>query len=510
MQLSLPRFVGGRTICLLIGAAALLTLLIRTGWATEDSYISFRVVDNFLNGYGLTWNVGERVQVYTDPLFLILLILGTSISGSVYWSSVVISLLMTMAVFFLLTHKRGTPVILVITAIFLASKAFMDFSVSGMENPATHLGIAAFFWAYWNRRSPLILTLIVSLTSLNRIDSLPLLLPALGWIYWQTGRKVWLDAVVGFFPLLVWEAFSVFYYGFPFPNTAYAKLGAGIDHMFLIGKGLEYLECSLAWDKVTPAVILAGFVLALWKREWPLALGLLASILYVIRVGGDFMAGRFLTAPFVFATAIVISHVRFSIRSAASLSAVILLSTFLNPRPTLTTTSDFGVKEKPFDISHFYKVYFGIADERAFFYRATGVLRWKPGLRWPNSGWSSIGDRIRQSGVHTEIIHGAGTIPYHIGPRVHTIDAGALGDPLLARLPSKPGELRPGHYYRDVPDGYFETIDTGVNRISDPKLAEYYGHLHTIVSGDLWSTDRMEEIIAMNLGRYDHLLPKRP
>ena len=245
------------------GAAALLILVIRTGWAAEDSYISFRVVDNFLNGYGLTWNPAERVQVYTDPLFLFLVILGTCVSGSVYWSSVVISILLTMAAFFLLTWKRSTSVILIVTAILLSSKAFMDFSVSGMENPATHLGIAAFFWAWWNRREPLILTLIASLTVVNRMDSLLLFLPALLWIYWQTGRKVWVDALTGFFPLLLWEAFSVFYYGFPFPNTAYAKLGAGIDPMHLLGNGFEYLECSVAWDKVTPAVILAGLVFLL-------------------------------------------------------------------------------------------------------------------------------------------------------------------------------------------------------------------------------------------------------
>ena len=32
-----------------------------------------RTVDNFVNGYGLTWNVAERVQAYTHPLWMFLL-----------------------------------------------------------------------------------------------------------------------------------------------------------------------------------------------------------------------------------------------------------------------------------------------------------------------------------------------------------------------------------------------------------------------------------------------------
>ena len=37
-------------------------------WICDDAYITFRTVDNFINGYGLTWNPGERVQAYTHPL----------------------------------------------------------------------------------------------------------------------------------------------------------------------------------------------------------------------------------------------------------------------------------------------------------------------------------------------------------------------------------------------------------------------------------------------------------
>src|ERR1700744_6289475 len=118
----LRRVPDARTVSLYVGAIALVILLIRTAWASEDSYISFRVVQNFLDGHGLNWNVGERVQAYTDPLFVFLLVTGTWLGGSVYWSSIVISLALTVGVYFLLMSRMPASSIMIGTAILLSSK----------------------------------------------------------------------------------------------------------------------------------------------------------------------------------------------------------------------------------------------------------------------------------------------------------------------------------------------------------------------------------------------------
>src|SRR5205814_6382583 len=53
------------------GLFALLALaLVRTAWLCDDAFINFRTIDNVLHGYGLRWNVAERVQSFTDPLWL--------------------------------------------------------------------------------------------------------------------------------------------------------------------------------------------------------------------------------------------------------------------------------------------------------------------------------------------------------------------------------------------------------------------------------------------------------
>jgi arabinofuranosyltransferase len=261
--------------------------------------------------------------MYTDPLFVFLQIAGTWISGDVYWATRDSLAPAHRGRLLPAMYPQTASAMVVGTAILLSSKAFMDFSVSGLENPATHFGIAAFCWAYWRNQSALVLTLIASFTAVNRLDSF----------------------------LLAWEMFSIFYYGFPFPNTAYAKLNTGVSSGELIRQGVAYLSNDYHWDKLTAIVIVGGIVLGLWKTDWPLALGVLASVLYVVRVGGDFMSGRFLSPALFLACGLIIHRTRLRWTATLGITTAILVLGLRNPRPTLTTTSNFGVGLPHTDVS---------------------------------------------------------------------------------------------------------------------------------------------------------------
>ena len=106
---SLPRSksIGESGAIFLIASTLLTILLLRTAWVAEDAYIPFRVLDNFLNGYGLRWNVSDRVQTYTDPLFLGIITFVTWLSGNVYLSVIAVSLLLTLAAFFLVMRSAS-------------------------------------------------------------------------------------------------------------------------------------------------------------------------------------------------------------------------------------------------------------------------------------------------------------------------------------------------------------------------------------------------------------------
>jgi arabinofuranosyltransferase len=92
---------------------------------------------------------------------------------------------------------------------------------------------------------------------------------------------------------------------------------------------------------------------------------------------------------------------------------------------------------------------------------------------------------------------------YYADPKFHIIDPLALSDPVLARIPA---DGRVGHYTRDLPEGYVQSIRTGENWLKKDSMAEYYGHMRTITDGDLWSLQRLETIVRMNTGQYDSLI----
>ena len=64
LNMTIPSESGVR-ICLSLICLLYAGVVFCTAWLTEDAFITFRTVDNFINGYGLTWNTGERVQAYT-------------------------------------------------------------------------------------------------------------------------------------------------------------------------------------------------------------------------------------------------------------------------------------------------------------------------------------------------------------------------------------------------------------------------------------------------------------
>ena len=117
-------------------------------------------------------------------------------------------------------------------------------------------------------------------------------------------------AAVGLLPALAWTAFAVVYYGFPFPNTAYAKLGMGIDRAQVWKQGVIYFIDSIDRDPLTLVVIGFAAVMALTTRARgarALAAGIALYLVYVASIGGDFMSGRFFAVPF-FAAVLVLTR----------------------------------------------------------------------------------------------------------------------------------------------------------------------------------------------------------
>ena len=504
-----------RNLLLGLALAAFTLLFLRTAWVGDDVYITLRTVDNFVHGYGLTWNIAERVQSYTHPLWMFFLTALYLPTRDAYLTALLASFLASILTFWLVARRDAFAALGVLT--LLLSKAFMDYSASGLENPLTHLLLVLFFIAFIEKESsPFRLALIASLIALNRQDAILFVLPALAFLavpqnlFCALQRNmnvaVLRDLFLGFLPLLLWEVFSLFYYGFPFPNTYYAKLGAGIPQAELFPQGWVYLLDSLQRDPLTLTVIAAGILLAIWRggtRERLLALGSVIYLAYVLSIGGDFMSGRFLTASLVISVLLLMRLMQNVATpwKCAAFATVIILGLFAKPINFILDLDQPRFTERD--------LVTGINDERAYYYPISGLMNYRPGKQIPfaSEGWVEHGYALRESGKSVVDEKNVGFIGYFAGPAVHIVDRYALADPLLARLPAVSVEKwRIGHFERDVPAGYIQTLRTGVNQIRDPNLAKFYDALSLITRGPLFSRARLIAIWKMNTGQFNSLL----
>ncbi|MFA7692647.1 MAG: glycosyltransferase family 39 protein [Candidatus Hydrogenedentales bacterium] len=488
-------------------------VLYRTAWVCDDACISMRTVHNFTNGLGLTWNIGERVQAYTHPLWMFLVSAVYYFSQDLYLTLIVLSMVTSLIALCMaawwVAPRSGIAIAGLLILMF--SRAFTDFSSSGLENPLAHLLLAVFMILYlriqWTPALLFFSTLVASLIVLTRMDLSLLAAPAVLWMWLSLrDKKSTALLILAGMPVVLWILFSLIYYGFPFPNTAYAKLGSGVDHKLLMQQSIRYYMHCWSKDPGTLIVIVLGAVtpFILRKEKYAiLSIGIILYLIYIVRIGGDFMGNRFFAAP-CFLAVLILMRMAKRFRSytwVPVVCGIILISSYM-PHVPLFSDAAFGSKwESP--ISRY-----GICNERQYYYNCTGLLHWRPEKIMPRENWGmSI---IQYAMLDVPLIRMypmIGFQGYFSGPKTILIDPLALSDPLLSRLPAiKTQELRIGHMERHIPDGYLETRFTGKNLLKDPQLAAFYDKLYLLTQAPLFTKERWKTIVNMQLKRYDHLI----
>ena len=196
----------GRSLALATLALLFAAVVLRTAWVSDDAYITFRTVDNALHGDGLRWNPAERVQTYTHPLWMLLLLATTAVTGNPYLSSLGLSFALTgCAVVCLLRSASGRtgPSVLALVGITWSS-AFVDYSTSGLENALSHALLGVLLVACADPtdggRSAFRRGMIVALIGTTRLDLLVLAGPlALGTLQRRRRTLPWFT--LGLWPL---------------------------------------------------------------------------------------------------------------------------------------------------------------------------------------------------------------------------------------------------------------------------------------------------------------------
>lgn len=317
-------------------SAAILAVFAAVGgwmrrWIADDGLIVLRTVRNLQAGNGPVFNAGERVEANTSTLWQYLIwIVAEIIPARLETIVLVLALGCTIAAVTVGAlaaghlYRRATTWLLAPVGglVYLAVPPARDFATSGLEWGLSLLWLAVAWlllvlWAdgSWPRVLP-ILAVWAGLSWLVRpelalyggVIIIVLLLAQDSW------RKA-LGVLAWAIPLpLAYEIFRMGYYGLLTPHTAVAKSASDSEW----GLGAAYLLDFLGpYGLWIVAILLAGMV---WwqahqrrgsepqETRWRLASDrtvvaimvgcALLHIIYVIRVGGDFMHGRMLLIPF--------------------------------------------------------------------------------------------------------------------------------------------------------------------------------------------------------------------
>lgn len=318
---------SGRAVglaCFIAVLAGVVFLNYEHRWIQDDAYISFRYAKNWVDGRGIVFNIGERLEGYTNFLWMAVSALplafgvadpvnfmhglGATLTFLTYlsfvralWSAFAANLVLVIAgmaplLFFSsyqLWFLSGMETALVS---FLVGLAVLDFALPlSFKYHAPLLGFTCAALILTRMDQIFVVAALLSLDVVRRrtsARSLPYL--ALPLAYCQ--------AVV--LPYLLWKTL---YYGNIFPNSYYIKMA---DQTFY-ERGWTYFRTFLDVYPVavSAAVVLPATVFAQSERARWFFICVLSIFVghsfYTVRLGGDFMEWRFLVpvaGPLIVAT----------------------------------------------------------------------------------------------------------------------------------------------------------------------------------------------------------------
>ena len=499
-------------------------IFINTAHVTEDAFITFRAVDNFLKGYGPVYNVGERVQVYTHPLWYFLITAAIGIFKNHYYTVIVLSYICLMITIWLILIKlrREDNLMQIIAALLalLVSRAFMDYSSSGLENPLLHLLLVIYVCVLTLQKDNLkrffYTSLLYNLIFLTRPDAIVIITPISSYFLAITikshGLKQTLKyALFSVCPTLAWEMFSLIYYGSLVPNTALSKVNISYPRIELFDRGIAYLKFNLREDTVTLVTIICSFIFVWFNKNIYakiLMLGVVLQMLYICYVGADYMLGRFLTTSILVA---MLSFILMEFNNIVLKRVFINCSIFLTVFLVVLFFPLYYGANLSYSIDHdrkyTYRIHwnlYGVSDEKVNYFQELGLI---PVIK-KHSGdpytypWIIEAKEKNIANKNITILAVVAGMPaWYADEKPYFLEPHGLTNPYTSRLPALP-KKRIGHYERVFPKGYLETLMTGKNVITDPMLAKLYDDVALQTQGSLWRKERFFAIWRLNSGYY--------
>jgi arabinofuranosyltransferase len=273
----------------------------------DDAFISLRYAKRLIDGAGLTWTDGERVEGYTDLLWVLLNAGAGAFGADMIWSARAFGILGVSACIYFVSRAPNSKSIniyrLLSGGLLSALTApFAVWAVGGLEQGfMTGLLASAMFFLFRafesDKPSPghfLLPGLLFALLAVTRADGFVLFFSALlGILITSYAQKRILFSVLIFslFPMLFiggQTIFRLFYYGEFVPNTAVAKVA--FNFVRLTG-GFEYVMRAMTILGIPITFAVAGTMASISRAyrhrfliPWTMLFGWTG---YVIFAGGD-------------------------------------------------------------------------------------------------------------------------------------------------------------------------------------------------------------------------------
>ncbi|UCC44209.1 MAG: hypothetical protein JSU65_14040 [Candidatus Zixiibacteriota bacterium] len=260
----------------------------------DDAYISYRYIANFLNGDGLVYNIGERIEGYTNfgwiAYLLVWAVLGfdylivSKITGFLMGAAAIVVAYLTAR---MVLGGRNRWFAVAAVCLVGCNQSLAYWSPAGLETAPFTLCVFVSLYLYLKRSRLLICTLVYAV--LLRPEG-ALLAGLLILVEYADTRKrpdySLVSAAAAFLLCLPFVGFKLVYYGSILPNPFYAKTSFDLSQL---SNGLEYTWRFLSHYGFFGAGLILPLILW-WRLTRPVKtvwIFTIAYVMYIVLVGGD-------------------------------------------------------------------------------------------------------------------------------------------------------------------------------------------------------------------------------